>query len=184
MVLCLILLSMIYIYMYCIWIQHHSSIYKYFILILVIPLMLNIWFRRRLPTPATSPNSGEICTVRNRLGYIQNLNYYSIRSVICYVQYMICYLLCIVYDLLCIVCDLLSVTYSIWSVMYSIRFVICYADNAQVYIILQPCDKLDDTSSSNEACIVYIIIWITINMLKLKKDKTEFIIFSSKEEKK
>ena len=31
----------------------------------------------------------------------------------------------------------------------------CYVDDTQVYIILKPCDKLDDISFSTEACIEF-----------------------------
>ena len=57
----------------------------------------------------------------------------------------------------------------------------CYGDNTQVYMIWKPCHKWDDISSSIEACIEDISIWINSNMLKLKKDKSEFIVFSSKQ---
>jgi len=46
---------------------------------------------------------------------------------------------------------------------------------------LKPYDKLDDISSSIEACIEDISIWMNSNMLKLNKDKTEFIVFLSKQ---
>ena len=53
------------------------------------------------------------------------------------------------------------------------------ADDTQVYMIFKPCDKWDDISSSIKARIEDKSIWMNINMLKLNKDKTEFIIFSS-----
>ena len=56
-----------------------------------------------------------------------------------------------------------------------------YADDAQLYVTLKPCDKWDDISSSIEACIKGISIRMNNNMLKLNKDKTEFIAFSSKQ---
>jgi len=45
----------------------------------------------------------------------------------------------------------------------------------------RPCDKWDDISSSIEACIEDINIWMNSNMLKLNKDQTELIVFSSKQ---
>jgi len=50
-----------------------------------------------------------------------------------------------------------------------------------VYLTFKPCDKWDDISSSIEACIADINTWMNSNMLKLNKDKTEFIVFSSKQ---
>ena len=52
--------------------------------------------------------------------------------------------------------------------------------DTQVYMILKLCDKRD-ISSSGEACIEEIGIWINGNMLKLDKDKTELIILSLKQ---
>jgi len=46
-------------------------------------------------------------------------------------------------------------------------------------MIWKPCDKWDDISSSIEACIADISTWMNSHMLKLNKDKTEFIVFSS-----
>ena len=57
----------------------------------------------------------------------------------------------------------------------------CYANDTQVYITLKPHNKWDDILSSIEACTEDIIIWVNCNKLKLKKDKTKFIIFSSKQ---
>ena len=63
---------------------------------------------------------------------------------------------------------------------YNIKYH-CYADDTQVYMTLKSCDKWDDISSSIEACIADISTWMNSNMLKLNKDKTEFIVFSSKQ---
>ena len=63
---------------------------------------------------------------------------------------------------------------------YNIKYH-CYADDTQVYMTLKPCDKWDDISSSIEACIADISTWMNSNMLKFNKDKTEFIVFSSKQ---
>jgi len=59
---------------------------------------------------------------------------------------------------------------------YNIKYH-CYAEDTQVYIILKPCDKLGDISSSIEARIADITSWMNSNMLKLNKDKTGFIVF-------
>ena len=50
-----------------------------------------------------------------------------------------------------------------------------------MYMTLRPRDKWDDISSSIEAYITDIIIWMNSNILKLNKDKTELIVFSSKQ---
>jgi len=63
---------------------------------------------------------------------------------------------------------------------YNIKYN-CYADDRQGYMTLKPCDKWDDISSSIKACIADISTWINSNMLKLNKDKTKFILFSSKQ---
>jgi len=57
----------------------------------------------------------------------------------------------------------------------------CYADETQVHITLKLCEKWDDILSSIEACSADVIIWMNSNMLKLNKDRTEFIVFSSKQ---
>ena len=46
---------------------------------------------------------------------------------------------------------------------------------------LKSCHKWDDSSSSIEAYTEDISIWMNSNMLKLNKDKTEFIVFTSKQ---
>ena len=43
------------------------------------------------------------------------------------------------------------------------------------------CDKWDDMSSSIEACIADVSIWMNNNMIKFNKDKTEAIVFLSKQ---
>ena len=47
-----------------------------------------------------------------------------------------------------------------------------YADDAQVYMTLKPCDKWDGISSSVETCIADISTLLNSNMLKLNKEKT------------
>jgi len=63
---------------------------------------------------------------------------------------------------------------------YNIKYN-CYTDHTQVYMTLKPCDKWDDISSSIEACFAVISTWMNNNMLKLNKDKTKLIVFSSKQ---
>jgi len=46
-----------------------------------------------------------------------------------------------------------------------------YADDTKVYITWKPRDKLDDISSSIEACITDISTWMNSDMLKLNTDK-------------
>ena len=44
---------------------------------------------------------------------------------------------------------------------------------------LKPCYKWDDISSSFEACITDINIWMNSTVLKVNRLKTELIVFSS-----
>ncbi|KXJ12154.1 Arachidonate 5-lipoxygenase [Exaiptasia diaphana] len=57
-----------------------------------------------------------------------------------------------------------------------------YADDTQIYIPFSCNDEnaLDAALNSIKACLCDIDLWMTINKLKLNKDKTEFLIFSSK----
>lgn len=57
----------------------------------------------------------------------------------------------------------------------------CYAGDTKVSISLKTFDKLDNISSSMEACITDISIQVTSNMLKLNKAKIELTVFSSAE---
>ena len=64
---------------------------------------------------------------------------------------------------------------------YNIKYH-CYAYDTQVYMSLRSCDKCkDDVSSSIEAYIADISTCMNSNMLKLNKDNTAFISFSSKQ---
>jgi len=63
---------------------------------------------------------------------------------------------------------------------YNIKYH-CYANDTEVYMTLKLSDKWDDISSSIEACFADINTCMNINMLKLNKDKTEFIVFSFKQ---
>ena len=55
-----------------------------------------------------------------------------------------------------------------------------YADDTQVYMSLKRCDKWDDIPSSIGACIEDISTLKNNKILKLNKDKTQFVVFSSK----
>ena len=52
-----------------------------------------------------------------------------------------------------------------------------YADDTQCYLTIRPNDSCDLLSSKMEACLAEIGEWMNQNMLKLNKEKTEFIIF-------
>ena len=56
----------------------------------------------------------------------------------------------------------------------------CYADDSQVYLVIEPIDSWTDISVRLEACIADISTWMKINLLKLNQDKTELIIFAPK----
>lgn len=58
----------------------------------------------------------------------------------------------------------------------------CYADDTQIYIPFSSNDddSLDVAILKIKACLTEIDQWMTVNKLKLNKDKTEFLIFSSK----
>jgi len=56
----------------------------------------------------------------------------------------------------------------------------CYADDSQVYLVIEPIDSWTDISMRLEACIADISTWMKINLLKLNQDKTELIIFAPK----
>ena len=57
-----------------------------------------------------------------------------------------------------------------------------YADDTQIYIPFSCNDDsaLDDAICKINACLREIDLWMTTNKLKLNKDKTEFLLFSSK----
>ena len=56
-----------------------------------------------------------------------------------------------------------------------------YADDSQLYISFKPIDDLSKTETLRrvEMCLCEILIWMHTNMLKLKSDKTEMIVFDS-----
>jgi hypothetical protein len=57
-----------------------------------------------------------------------------------------------------------------------------YADDTQIYIPFSSDDDnaLDVAVQKIKACLFDLDLWMTINKLKLNKDKTEFLIFASK----
>ena len=56
----------------------------------------------------------------------------------------------------------------------------CYADDTQVYLIIEPRSTWTDISSRIEACSADISDWMRSNLLKPNQDKTELIYFASK----
>ena len=55
-----------------------------------------------------------------------------------------------------------------------------YADDTQLYSIIEPKSDWPDTASRIERCLIDISNWMSSNCLKLNHDKSEFIIFSRK----
>ena len=60
----------------------------------------------------------------------------------------------------------------------------CYADDTQAYLVIKPEEVWSDIASRLESCLSDISAWMCSNMLKLNQEKTEFIIFASKQHKK
>jgi hypothetical protein len=56
----------------------------------------------------------------------------------------------------------------------------CYADDSQVYLVIEPIDSWTDISMRLEPCIADISTWMKINLLKLNQDNTELIILAPK----
>ena len=55
-----------------------------------------------------------------------------------------------------------------------------YADDTQVYIVVEPMENWGDISSRLKDCLSNIREWMNINLLKLNQDKTELMVFSPK----
>ncbi len=57
-----------------------------------------------------------------------------------------------------------------------------YADDSQLYISFKPSNQIEKCEALNsvERCLSEIVSWMNNNMLKINEDKTEVIIFSSK----
>ena len=60
----------------------------------------------------------------------------------------------------------------------------CYADDTQIYMIIRPLENWNNYFSRLEACLSEIGSWMTSNLLKLNQEKTELIIFSTKQHQK
>jgi hypothetical protein len=56
----------------------------------------------------------------------------------------------------------------------------CYADNTEIYIVVEPRDNLSDMSVKLMSCLSDICEWMCSNLLKLNQDKTEIMIFAPK----
>lgn len=56
----------------------------------------------------------------------------------------------------------------------------CYADDSQIYLVIEPIDNWTDISTRLESCIEDISSWMKTNLLKLNQEKTELIIFAPK----
>lgn len=57
----------------------------------------------------------------------------------------------------------------------------CYADDTQVYLVIEPRKSWTDTLHRIEACLADISDWMRSNPLKLNQDKTELIVFAPKQ---
>ena len=56
----------------------------------------------------------------------------------------------------------------------------CYADDTQLYIVVEPRDNIDDDSTKLNSCLNDIREWMSVNLLKLNHDKTELMVFAPK----
>ena len=54
----------------------------------------------------------------------------------------------------------------------------CYADDTQVYVVIETCDNWNNVSIRLQVCLSDISLWMCTNLLKLNQDKTELIIFA------
>lgn len=58
----------------------------------------------------------------------------------------------------------------------------CYADDTQIYIMLKPSAEAFPSAINNvEACVVDLKQWMACNHLKVNNDKTELMVFASKQ---
>lgn len=55
-----------------------------------------------------------------------------------------------------------------------------YADDNQVYMVINPVATRATIAAGLEACLSDISDWMTTNILKINQDETELIIFSPK----
>ncbi|KAK3109110.1 hypothetical protein FSP39_023289 [Pinctada imbricata] len=56
----------------------------------------------------------------------------------------------------------------------------CYADDTQIYLVIEPLKNLDDITSRLTVCLNDIRDWMNVNLLKLNEDKTELMVFAPK----
>lgn len=56
----------------------------------------------------------------------------------------------------------------------------CYADDTQIYIMVEPRDTWKDISARLKVCLNDIHEWMRANLLKLNQEKTELMIFAPK----
>jgi hypothetical protein len=56
----------------------------------------------------------------------------------------------------------------------------CYANDTQIYIVVEPRDNLSDMSMKLTSCLSDKREWMCSNLLKLNQDKTELMIFAPK----
>lgn len=53
----------------------------------------------------------------------------------------------------------------------------CYADDSQIYIVVEPRQNWEDVSDRLTRCLSDIRKWMCTNLLKLNQDKTELMVF-------
>ncbi|XP_078319929.1 uncharacterized protein LOC144621107 [Crassostrea virginica] len=53
----------------------------------------------------------------------------------------------------------------------------CYADDSQIYILVEPRQNWEDVSDRLTRCLSDIRKWMCTNLLKLNQDKTELMVF-------
>ena len=54
----------------------------------------------------------------------------------------------------------------------------CYADDTQVYVVVNDHDSLNENMDRLSKCLDDISRWMKMNMLKLNEEKSEFIVFT------
>ena len=56
-----------------------------------------------------------------------------------------------------------------------------YADDTQVYVSFKPGVSEDEAFKRHEACLAEVRCWMAMNYLKLNEDKTDLIMFGTKQ---
>lgn len=54
----------------------------------------------------------------------------------------------------------------------------CYADDSQIYIVIEPRSNISDISAKLSSCLSDIREWMCSNLLKLNQEKTELMVFT------